>query len=184
VRVVVVGAGFAGLAAAIALQEKRHQVTLLERRGVLGGRATSYRDAPSGEDVDNGSHLMVGAYHDSLDLIRRAGGGDLLLEQENLHIDYVEDAGPTALRCPPLPAPFHLLAGLFSLRLPWAVRFQALRLGVAVRFGAPPHSLTLAEYFRRTGQGAEARRLLWDPLATAIVNEALTFSCDGFFPAC
>jgi squalene-associated FAD-dependent desaturase len=172
VRVVVVGAGFAGLAAAIALQEKRHQVTLLERRGVLGGRATSYRDAPSGEDVDNGSHLMVGAYHDSLDLIRRAGGGDLLLEQENLHIDYVEDAGPTALRCPPLPAPFHLLAGLFSLRLPWAVRFQALRLGVAVRFGAPPHSLTLAEYFRRTGQGAEARRLLWDPLATAIVNEA------------
>ena len=45
VKVVVVGGGFAGLAAAIALQERRHEVTLLERRGVLGGRATSYRDA-------------------------------------------------------------------------------------------------------------------------------------------
>jgi squalene-associated FAD-dependent desaturase len=172
VRVVVLGAGFAGLAAAIALQEKRHQVTLLERRGVLGGRATSYRDALSGEDVDNGSHLMVGAYRDALDLIRRAGGEQLLLEQEDLCIDYVEDAGPTVLRCPPLPAPLHLLAGLFTLRLPWAVRFQALRLGLAVRFGAPPDGLTLAEYFRRTGQGPEARRLLWDPLAIAIVNEA------------
>jgi hydroxysqualene dehydroxylase len=172
VKVVVLGAGFAGLAAAIALQEKRHEVTLLERRGVLGGRATSYRDVLSGEDVDNGSHLMVGAYQDSLDLIRRAGGGDLLVEQENLHIDYVEDAGPTALRCPSLPAPLHLLAGLLSLRLPWAVRFQALRLGLAVRFGPPPVGLTLAEYFRRTGQGPEARRLLWDPLAIAIVNEA------------
>jgi hydroxysqualene dehydroxylase len=172
VRVTVLGAGFAGLAAAIALQEKRHQVTLLERRGVLGGRATSYRDSPSGEDVDNGSHLMVGAYKDTLDLIRSAGGQDLLLEQEDLRIDYIEDAGPTSLRCPPLPAPFHLLAGLLSLRLPWSVRFQALKLGLAVRFGAPPVDLTLAEYFRRTGQGPEARRLLWDPLAIAIVNEA------------
>ena len=72
-RVVVVGAGFAGLAAAIALQERRHQVTLLERRGVLGGRATSYRDATSGEDVDNGTHLMVAAYSATLDLLRRAG---------------------------------------------------------------------------------------------------------------
>ena len=43
-RVVVVGGGFAGLAAAVALQEHRHDVLLLERRGVLGGRATSYRD--------------------------------------------------------------------------------------------------------------------------------------------
>jgi squalene-associated FAD-dependent desaturase len=172
VKVVVLGAGFAGLAAAVALQEKRHEVTLLERRGVLGGRATSYRDAFSGEDVDNGSHLMVGAYQDTLDLIRRAGGQDLLLEQADLRIDYVEDAGPTMLRCPPLPAPLHLLAGLLSLRLPWSVRFQALRLGLAVRFGKPPVDLTLAEYFRRTGQGPEARRLLWDPLAIAIVNEA------------
>jgi hydroxysqualene dehydroxylase len=172
VKVVVLGAGFAGLAAAIALQERRHEVTLLERRGVLGGRATSYRDTLSGEDVDNGSHLMVGAYRDALDLIRRAGGQDLLLEQEDLRIDYVEDAGPTVLNCPPLLAPLHLLAGLLTLRLPWSVRFQALRLGLAVRFGSPPEGLTLAEYFRRTGQGAEARRLLWDPLAIAIVNEA------------
>jgi squalene-associated FAD-dependent desaturase len=172
VKVVVLGAGFAGLAAAIALQEKRHQVTLLERRGVLGGRATSYRDALSGEDVDNGSHLMIGAYRDSLDLIRSASGEDLLLEQEDLRIDYVDDLGPTTLQCPPLLAPLHLLAGLVTLRLPWSVRFQALRLGLAVRFGAPPVGLTLAEYFRRTGQGPEARRLLWDPLATAVVNEA------------
>ena len=86
-KVVVVGAGFAGLAAAIALQERRHQVVLLERRGVLGGRATSYRDAVTGEDVDNGTHLMIGAYRDALDLVRRAGGDDLLLEQDDLRID-------------------------------------------------------------------------------------------------
>jgi uncharacterized protein with NAD-binding domain and iron-sulfur cluster len=69
-------------------------------------------------------------------------------------------------------APLHLIAGLVGLRLPWAVRAQALRLWLAVRFGKPPLGLTLAEYFRQTGQGPEARRLLWDPLATAILNEA------------
>ena len=64
-KVVVVGAGFAGLAAAIRLQERRHEVLLLERRGILGGRATSYVDAPSGDEVDNGTHLMLGAYRET-----------------------------------------------------------------------------------------------------------------------
>jgi squalene-associated FAD-dependent desaturase len=170
-KVVVIGAGFAGLAAAIALQERRHQVHLLERRGVLGGRATSYRDAVSGEDVDNGTHLMIGAYHSTLDLVRRAGAADLLLTQDDLRLDYVDERGASALDCPPLPAPLHLVAGLLSLRVPWRVRLQALRFGLAVRFGHVPTGLTLAEWFQQTGQGPAARALLWDPLATAILNE-------------
>jgi zeta-carotene desaturase len=169
--VVVIGGGFAGMAAAIALQERRHDVLLLERRGVLGGRATSYPDTASGEDVDNGTHLMIGAYAATLDLVARAGASDLLLVQDHLRIDYVDDRGFSALDCPPLPAPLHLVAGLLGLRLPWRARAQALRLGLAAAFGRPPRGLTLAEWLRRTGQGPEARRLLWDPLATAILNE-------------
>jgi len=170
-RVVVVGGGFAGLAAAIALQERRHEVVLLERRGILGGRATSFSDAATGEDVDNGTHLMVGAYGSTLDLVRRAGAADLLLEQDNLRLDWVDDRGFTALDCPPLDAPLPLLVGLLGLRVPWRVKLQSLRLGLAVQFGRAPVGLTLAEYFRRTGQGEESRRLLWDPLALAILNE-------------
>jgi squalene-associated FAD-dependent desaturase len=171
VRAVVVGGGFAGLAAAIALQERRHEVLLLERRGILGGRATSYVDAVTGDEVDNGSHLMVGAYTATLDLVRRAGAQDLVLDQPDLRLDYVDDRGFSALDCPPLPAPLHLLAGLLGLRLPWRARFDALRLGLAVRFGRAPEGITLAEYFRRTGQSDDTRRLLWDPLALAILNQ-------------
>ena len=72
-KVAVVGAGFAGMAAAISLQDAGHEVVLLERRGVLGGRATSYRDALSGEEVDNGTHLMVGAYTATLELAAAPG---------------------------------------------------------------------------------------------------------------
>jgi squalene-associated FAD-dependent desaturase len=178
---VVIGGGFAGLAAAIALQERRHDVLLLERRGVLGGRATSYRDAVSGEDVDNGTHVMIGAYRATLDLVRRAGGGDLLLEQDDLRLDYVDERGMSSLDCPPLPAPLHLLAGIAGLRVPWRARLQALRFGLAARFGAPPDGLTLAEWFRRTGQGRDARALLWDPLATAILNETPERSAAALF---
>jgi squalene-associated FAD-dependent desaturase len=170
-RVVVVGAGFAGLAAAIALQERRQQVCLLERRGLLGGRATSYVDAASGEDVDNGTHLMLAAYRETLDLLRRAGASDLLLEQDRLRIDYVDDRGFSALDCPPLAAPLHLLWGILGMRIPWRARLQALWLGLAVRFGRPPVGLTLAQYLEKAGQGSDARRLVWDPLATAVLNE-------------
>lgn len=170
-KVAIVGGGFAGLAAAVALQERRHEVVLLERRGVLGGRATSSRDAVTGEDVDNGTHLMVGAYAATLDLVRRAGASDLLLAQESLRIEWLDEKGVTALDCPALGAPLHLVAGLLGLRVPLSVKLQAIRLGLAVRFGRRPEGLTLAEYFRRCGQGEAARRLLWDPLALAILNE-------------
>jgi squalene-associated FAD-dependent desaturase len=180
-RVVVVGGGFAGLASAIALQERRHEVTLLERRGVLGGRATSYRDAASGEDVDNGTHLMLAAYSATLDLVHRAGATDLLHVQDDLRLDYVDDRGPSALDCPRLPAPLHLLAGLLGLRVPWRVRFDALRFGLAVRLGAKPVGITLAEYFRRCGQSEATRRLLWDPLAIAILNESPERADAGLF---
>jgi zeta-carotene desaturase len=170
-KVLVIGGGFAGFAAAVALQERRHQVVLLERRGVLGGRATSSRDAVTGDDVDNGTHLMVGAYRGTLSLARRAGAGELLLEQEDLRLEWVDDRGRSVLDCPPLPAPLHLAAGLLGLRVPLAVKLQAARLGFAVRFGRRPDGLTLAEYFARCGQGREARRLLWDPLALAVLNE-------------
>ena len=170
-RVVVVGGGFAGFAAAIVLQERRHEVVLLERRGILGGRATSSRDAVTGDDVDNGTHLMVGAYSATLDLLRRAGAEDLLQVQQDLQLEWVDERGTTALSCPPLLAPLHLLVGLAGLRVPLAVKLQAIRLGLAVRFGRRPDGLRLAEYFRRTGQGEAARRLVWDPLALAILNE-------------
>ncbi len=78
----------------------------------------------------------------------------------------MDERGTSALDCPPLAAPLHLLAGLRGCACRSPSSSRAIRLGLAVRFGRRPDGLTLAEYFDRTGQGDAARRLLWDPLAS------------------
>jgi len=72
----VVGGGFAGLAAATALAEAGARVLLLEARPYLGGRARSWVDAETGAVVDNGQHLFMGCYRETLRLLDRIGARD------------------------------------------------------------------------------------------------------------
>src|SRR5439155_636076 len=71
-RVVVVGGGFAGLAAAVRLGRGGAQVTLLERRPFLGGRAYSFADPATGEVVDHGPHALMGAYNEAPEMAAAA----------------------------------------------------------------------------------------------------------------
>ncbi|HWU84262.1 MAG TPA: FAD-dependent oxidoreductase, partial [Rhodocyclaceae bacterium] len=70
-RIAVIGAGYAGLAAAVTLVDAGHRVTVFETSRVLGGRA---RKVDSGDfSVDNGQHILIGAYRDTLRLMRKVG---------------------------------------------------------------------------------------------------------------
>jgi phytoene dehydrogenase-like protein len=60
--VIVVGAGFAGLSAAVRLAKRGARVLVLEARARLGGRATAFPDRDTGEIVDNGQHVLLGCY--------------------------------------------------------------------------------------------------------------------------
>src|SRR5688572_9732866 len=64
--VIVIGGGFAGLSAAVRLAEAGAHVLVLEARSRLGGRATAFPDRESGELVDNGQHVLLGCYRDTL----------------------------------------------------------------------------------------------------------------------
>src|ERR1700675_4967114 len=83
---IVIGGGFAGLAAGVALAAADVQVTVLEKRPVLGGRAYSYTDAATGETIDNGQHAMMGCYHHLFRFLDRIGATDKLLIQPNLRV--------------------------------------------------------------------------------------------------
>jgi hydroxysqualene dehydroxylase len=71
-RIAVVGAGWAGLAAAVYAVQAGHEVTVLEMAGTLGGRARTV-DLPGGPRVDNGQHILIGAYTHTLNLMQTLG---------------------------------------------------------------------------------------------------------------
>ena len=84
-RVVVIGAGLAGLAAATALSERGFAVTLLERKSIPGGRASSYNAQDTDETVDNCQHVAMRCCTNLLDFYERTGVSDKLRWIDKLH---------------------------------------------------------------------------------------------------
>ncbi|HMX29018.1 MAG TPA: FAD-dependent oxidoreductase, partial [Blastocatellia bacterium] len=131
--VLILGGGFAGLAAAVELAERGIKVLLLERRAFLGGRAYSFTDKTTGDTVDNGQHLMMGCYHHTIRFLKKIGAFHKLKFQANPQVDFLSEENKTVSRasfkCPSWPAPLHLLAGLAKLEtLNWRDRLHALRI--------------------------------------------------------
>src|ERR1700732_4495717 len=110
--VVVIGGGFAGLSAAVALATRGFRVAVLESKPALGGRAYSFADSESGDFVDNGQHVLMGCYSETLDFLARIGATKDLVFHEDLEIEMLDRGGNAAtLRTAHLPGPFHMSTG-------------------------------------------------------------------------
>src|SRR5690349_3382441 len=125
-NVIVIGGGFAGLSAATSLSKQGHRVTLLEGRQILGGRAYSFTDPKTGDSVDNGQHLFMGCYQETIQFLQRIGSLEGLTFQQSMSIRFVGTGHRQAkLSCLTLPPPWHLYSGLLRLKtLSWADRFR------------------------------------------------------------
>ncbi|OIQ99165.1 15-cis-phytoene desaturase [mine drainage metagenome] len=169
-QVAVIGAGYAGMAAAVELAAAGIPADVFEASRVLGGRARALE--LDGITIDNGQHLLVGAYRETLRLIDRVhpgGCNDLLLR---LPLTLVTP-GHLSLRAPPLPAPLHLAAALlFARGLTIADKRAALRLmrnlkRSRYRLGS---DISVAELLAAHHQPTDLCRLLWQPLCVAALN--------------
>lgn len=199
--VVVVGAGFAGLSAAVALSRRGVRVLVLEARSRLGGRATAFADSATGELVDNGQHVLLGCYVETFAFLREIGAIDHVRLQPQLTVTMIDRAGQRSrLVCPPLPAPWNLVAGILEWdALTWADRLSALRMAAPLkvgvrqaraeaghRLGAPESRAgsekwmgpiaaspgeTVESWLVRYGQSERLREMLWRPLALAALNQ-------------
>lgn len=165
--VAVVGGGWAGLACAVALAEAQIPVTLFESARQLGGRARAV--VWNALTVDNGQHLMVGAYRETLALLERLGT-----------LNHIERR-PLDLRIPgfrlalPLwPPPLHLAGGLLGARgLTWGEKFAALLFmqGLKRKGFRLERDMAAAEFLRK--QPAALVDRLWGPLCVAALNTPL-----------
>lgn len=162
-RVGVVGAGYAGLAAAVALAQAGCAVTVFEANRVAGGRArrVEYR----GSVLDNGQHLLLGAYRETLALMRTVGVSERALHRFPLTL---VNPGRLSLRAPRLPAPLHLAAALATTRgLTWGERWAAMRL---MRHLESSAGLTVDQFLASQHQTPALVALLWGPLCVAALN--------------
>ena len=128
-KLAIVGAGWAGLACAVAATKAGHAVTLFEAARTPGGRAR--RVGHDGLALDNGQHILIGAYHATLALMRDVGvDPDAVLRRQPLSLRFADGGG---LQLPHLPAPLDLLAGITTAR-GWAWRDRLGLLNTALRW--------------------------------------------------
>src|SRR5438046_2764506 len=106
-EVIVIGAGLAGLAAATALAQRGFRVTVLESRGRCGGRAGSFTDTVTGQQIDVCQHVSMGCCTNFAHFCRSIGIDHFLQSQPCLYF-MTPDGRTSRLTSDPLPAPLHL----------------------------------------------------------------------------
>lgn len=171
-RAAVIGAGWSGCAAAVTLARLGHRVTVFETAAVAGGRAR--RVMRAGLAIDNGQHLLLGAYVQTRNVMAVVHGGDgeAGLVRTTLAIEpLVGGARALRLRARPLPAPFGLLSGLLVADgLSPLERFAVIRWFRRLQqrdFRCPPGT-TVAQLV--ADGPAIAASALWGPLCLAALN--------------
>jgi len=167
-RVAVVGAGYAGLAAAVTLAGRGAQVTVFESGPVPGGRAR--RITSQGQTMDNGQHILVGAYATLFSLMRIVGVPADAVLRVPLELHYADGFRFRALY---FPAPLGLLAGLLLARgLPWRERTGAVRFMLALRrLGFRlAEDCSVSALLARYAQDGRIAHYLWNPLCVSALN--------------
>ena len=165
----IIGGGYAGMAAAVALAERGIHATVFESAQQLGGRARGV--ILNDTQLDNGQHLLLGCYRNTLRLIEQVGGN---IEQDFMRLPLQLDLhGEFSLKAPHLPAPLHLLVALFNAKvLTWSERLNAARFMFKLRrikFSLP-NDITVIELLARHNQDSALVQKLWEPLCIAALN--------------
>ena len=157
------------MAAAVELAGCGIPVTVFESARQLGGRArgVTYNDT----QLDNGQHLLLGCYRQTLRMIEKVGGN---IETDFLRVPLQLDLhGEFSMKAPQLPAPLHLLAALLGAKgLSLSARISAARFMLALRrinFRLPG-DMTVTEMLAQYGQDEDLTMKLWEPLCIAALN--------------
>lgn len=182
-RVAVIGAGWAGAACAWQLHRQGFNVTVFESSPTLGGRARRVQ-APWGM-VDNGQHLLIGAYSQTLQLMTALGlQPEKSFYRQDLRfqsLDHTFNFGYW-----PLPDPLHQLGIVFGSRgINTSDKLALLKLMryLKQKQWHPPHGQTVAQLLNTCGQSAQLIERLWQPLCIAALNTPIDSACAQIFAA-
>jgi squalene-associated FAD-dependent desaturase len=171
-RVAIVGAGYAGMAAAVTLAQRGVAVTVFESGQVPGGRARRIRISSHGQgnELDNGQHILVGAYTELFGLMRTVGVPSDAVLRIPLELRYTTGFYFRKLY---LPAPFGPLGGLLAARgIPPREKLAAVGFMFRMRrlrFRLD-RDIAVDELLKQHRQDGRIGRYLWRPLCVSALN--------------
>ncbi|KAF0843925.1 squalene-associated FAD-dependent desaturase [Methylovorus glucosotrophus] len=166
----IIGAGCAGLAAGASLARQGVKVTVLESAPQAGGRARSLNW--KGARLDNGQHILLGAYEQTLALLSQAGV-DEAQALMRLPLDLRLAEGFELQAADAWPAPLHLLLGLLRAKgLSWSERFSAIRFmtWLQLRRFKLARDISVLTLLHERKQTSTLIRCLWEPLCLGALN--------------
>jgi squalene-associated FAD-dependent desaturase len=178
-RCVVAGGGLAGLAAALRLSASPDMsVTLCESAPAPGGRVRSFVDRASGDEIDNGQHVLMGCYRATLRYLAEAGLTDpSLLRMRGFVLPFVHaDGRHSVLQAGGLPHPLSLVQALLRYdMLPFGARLRILRMVMRLRFQTErawkaADVKNAAAWLRECGQREKEIEHFWRPIILATMN--------------
>ena len=189
-HVAVIGGGCAGLSAAAALIEKGFQVTIFESSSQLGGRARTVLVENNSlmHLLDNGQHILLGAYHETLKLLRKVGVDEekafmRVPLQINMHATPVKSIF-SLKSANYLPSPLNMLVGLIASRgLSISELIAAIKFMVHLR--RTQFQITgdkaLEQYLIEHKQPIKLIEMLWEPLCLAALNTPIAIASTQVF---
>ncbi len=177
----IIGGGWSGLAAGVRLTQQGQKVQLFEAARQLGGRARSIDW--QGLAVDNGQHLMIGAYRQTLSLLADIGADNAsMFSRLPLNID-IHDPDYPRLRIAAgqgLPWPFSLAWRLWRDNDSSCLA-QISRINLLARRFQPSQDISVASWLSQAGQSHRLVRQLWEPLCLATLNTPIKEASAAVF---
>ncbi|MEQ1766151.1 MAG: hydroxysqualene dehydroxylase HpnE [Methylotenera sp.] len=189
-HVAIIGGGCAGLSAATTLVENGYQVTLFEASSQLGGRARTVLVENNSlmQLLDNGQHILLGAYRETLGLLHKVGvDEEKAFLRVPLHINMQSKSLKTAFSLKPpqyLPAPLNLLVGLLTCKgLPFTDRLAAIKLMIYIKRKSfqISNDKFLEQFLIENKQSARLIEMLWEPLCLAALNTPIAIASTRIF---
>ncbi len=189
-HVAIIGGGLAGLAAASSLAERGISTTIFEAGSQLGGRARSVAVEFNGQvtQLDNGQHILLGAYHETLKLLEKVEmPAEQSLMRLPLNMEVLDPDGKRAFKLATprfLPYPLDQLFGFLNCQgLSIGERFSVVKFMLALKRANYHFNMdeSLEISLEKHGQSARAVKLLWEPLCLSALNTPIHFASSKVF---
>lgn len=173
-KCIVIGGGIAGLTAAAYLVKEGIQITVLESSPKLGGRAYSFIDQKTNRQIDNGQHILMGCYTDTIKFLNLVGAQGNFIYQKRLEVNFLKPGNKiVCLKSFPVFYPLNLLIALLNFNV-LSIKEKISSLGFMMKLPFTSHQKLIdknvKEWLEENKQSENLISSLWEMIAVGALN--------------